>query len=56
MRLFQGFASAPFETLVTSTVQDIFFVHERGQKLAIWGFMITGGVLLGYTFSQSLVV
>jgi hypothetical protein len=46
MRLMQGFASAPFETLVTSTVQDIFFVHERGQKLAVWGFMITTGVLL----------
>lgn len=48
MRLLQGFASAPFETLVTSTIQDLFFVHERGQKLAIWGLMLTSGVLLGF--------
>lgn len=48
MRLLQGFASAPFETLVTSTIQDLFFVHERGQKMAIWGLMLTCGVLLGF--------
>ncbi|KAK5214192.1 hypothetical protein LTS03_003857 [Exophiala xenobiotica] len=55
MRLMQGFASAPFETLVTSTVQDIFFVHERGQKLAVWGFMITTGVLLGQVISGQMI-
>lgn len=47
MRLLQGFASAPAETLVTSTVQDIFYVHERGQKVAVWGLMISSGVLFG---------
>lgn len=47
MRLLQCFASAPAETLVTSTVQDIFFIHERGQKIAIWGVMISSGVLIG---------
>lgn len=47
MRIVQGLASAPLETLVTSTVSDIFFVHERGQKIAIWGVMIASGVLLG---------
>ncbi|KIX09274.1 uncharacterized protein Z518_00353 [Rhinocladiella mackenziei CBS 650.93] len=55
MRLLQGFASAPYETLVTSTVQDIFFVHERGKKLAIWGFMITTGVLLGQVISGYII-
>lgn len=52
MRLAQGFASAPFETLVTSSIQDIFLVHERGQKMALWGFMITTGVLLGYAITN----
>lgn len=47
MRAVQGAASAPVETLVTSTVSDIFFVHQRGQKLAIWGLAILTGVLLG---------
>lgn len=47
MRLLQGFFSAPLETLVTSTIQDVFFVHERGQKIAIWGLLISSGVLVG---------
>ncbi|RFU33959.1 hypothetical protein B7463_g2387, partial [Scytalidium lignicola] len=55
MRLMQGFASAPFETLVTSSIQDIFFVHERGKKLAIWGSMITAGVFLGQVISGVII-
>ncbi|KEF56048.1 uncharacterized protein A1O9_07629 [Exophiala aquamarina CBS 119918] len=55
MRLLQGFASAPFETLVTSTIQDLFFVHQRGQKMAIWGLMSTCGVLLGQVISGVII-
>ncbi|KAJ9298329.1 hypothetical protein DTO271G3_3934 [Paecilomyces variotii] len=55
MRIVQGFASAPLETLVTSTVSDIFFVHERGQKIAIWGVMIASGVLLGQVISGYII-
>ncbi|KAL2004466.1 hypothetical protein VTN00DRAFT_3495 [Thermoascus crustaceus] len=55
MRIVQGLASAPMETLVTSTVSDIFFVHERGQKLAIWGVMITSGVLLGQVIAGYII-
>ncbi|KAL2383286.1 hypothetical protein RJZ90_002745 [Blastomyces dermatitidis] len=40
MRIVQGISAAPLETLVTSTVSDIFFVHERGEKLAIWSIAI----------------
>ena len=47
MRGLQGVAAAPIETLVTSTVSDLFFVHQRGQKLAIWGSSILVGVMLG---------
>jgi MFS family permease len=47
MRGIQGAAGAPVETLVTSTVSDLFFVHQRGQKLAIWGLAVLCGVLLG---------
>ncbi|EEH37126.2 hypothetical protein PAAG_07544 [Paracoccidioides lutzii Pb01] len=57
MRVVQGAASAPLETLVTSTVSDIFFVHQRGRKLAIWGIAVMSGVLLsqvvsGYTIQN----
>lgn len=47
MRVLQGIASAPLETLVTSTVSDMFFVHQRGVRLSIWGCMLASGVLLG---------
>ncbi|KAK6613724.1 major facilitator superfamily transporter [Botrytis cinerea] len=55
MRAVQGAASAPVETLVTSTVSDIFFVHQRGQKLAIWGLAILTGVLLGQVISGAII-
>ncbi|KAI1078151.1 MFS transporter-like protein [Whalleya microplaca] len=47
MRIFQGIASAPLETLVTSTVSDLFFVHQRGLRLSMWGCMLGAGVLIG---------
>lgn len=34
---------APFETLVMTTVGDIFFVHERGWRSALFGFSIIAG-------------
>ncbi|ORY90710.1 serine/threonine kinase 16 [Leucosporidium creatinivorum] len=43
-RVFQGLGMAPFEALVVSTIGDIFFVHERGFRSAIWGFAILAGI------------
>lgn len=34
-------ASAPLETLVTSTVSDLFFIHQRGKWFSVW-FQIMG--------------
>jgi MFS family permease len=50
MRVVQGIASAPLETLVTSTVSDMYFVHQRGTRIAVWGCMLASGVLLGYVY------
>ncbi|KAJ4290323.1 hypothetical protein N0V90_010539 [Kalmusia sp. IMI 367209] len=55
MRIIQGIASAPLETLVTSTVSDLFFVHQRGTRLSIWGMMLASGVLLGQTISGVII-
>ncbi|KAK2773785.1 hypothetical protein FQN53_003949 [Emmonsiellopsis sp. PD_33] len=55
MRIVQGIASAPLETLVTSTVMDIFFVHQRGRKLAIWGIAAITGALLGQVISGYII-
>ncbi|TFK46317.1 putative cycloheximide resistance protein [Heliocybe sulcata] len=43
-RVFQGFGMAAFEALVTATIGDIYFVHQRGFRVAIWGFAILGGI------------
>ncbi|PSN66343.1 MFS transporter-like protein [Corynespora cassiicola Philippines] len=55
MRVLQGISSAPLETLVTSTVSDMFFVHQRGTRLSIWGMMLASGVLLGQTISGVII-
>jgi len=55
MRVIQGIASAPLETLVTSTVSDMYFVHQRGARIAVWGCMLGSGVLLGYVSPTPLM-
>ncbi|KAL3426904.1 major facilitator superfamily transporter [Phlyctema vagabunda] len=55
MRTVQGLASAPLETLVTSSVSDLFFVHQRGLRLSLWGVMISSGVLLGQVISGQII-
>lgn len=45
-RILQGVAAAPFETLVTSTVADLYFVHERASRLALWGLSLVVGLAL----------
>ncbi|KAI2484097.1 MFS transporter [Pyrenophora tritici-repentis] len=55
MRVVQGIASAPLETLVTSTVSDMYFVHQRGARIAVWGCMLASGVLLGQTISGAII-
>lgn len=52
MRVVQGFAAAPLETLVSATVSELFFVHEKGKMLSIWNLFVMGGVKLGYGLSH----
>ncbi|KAF2024085.1 MFS transporter-like protein [Setomelanomma holmii] len=55
MRVVQGMASAPLETLVTSTVSDMYFVHQRGVRISVWGCMLASGVLLGQTIAGAII-
>ncbi|KAI5861503.1 MFS general substrate transporter [Durotheca rogersii] len=55
MRIFQGMAAAPLETLVTSTVSDLFFVHQRGFRLSLWGVMLGAGVLIGQIIAGFII-
>lgn len=48
MRILQGFAAAPLETLISATISELFFIHEKGKMLSIWNLFVMGGVKLGY--------
>ncbi|KAH8115459.1 MFS general substrate transporter [Phellopilus nigrolimitatus] len=41
-----GFGMAPYEALVTASIGDVYFVHERGTRVAIWNFAIGGGIAI----------
>jgi MFS family permease len=44
---------APYEVLVQATISDLYFVHERATRIAVWNlFLLTGicgaGFISGY--------
>lgn len=44
---------APYEVLVQATISDLYFVHQRGTRIAVWNlFLLTGicgaGFISGY--------
>jgi MFS family permease len=45
-RVFQGFGLAPFEGLVNAIVGDLYFVHERGKRMAVSNFCVFGGAFM----------
>jgi MFS family permease len=42
-RIFQGVGLAPFEALVNASVGDLYFVHERGTRMALSNLALFGG-------------
>jgi len=42
-RVVQGIGLAPFEALVNASVGDLFFVHERGTRMALSNMALFGG-------------
>jgi MFS family permease len=45
-RIIQGVALAPFEALVNACVGDLYFVHERGPRMAFTNVSLFGGAFL----------
>ncbi|THC88186.1 hypothetical protein EYZ11_012367 [Aspergillus tanneri] len=45
-RIFQGVALAPFEALVNACVGDLFYVHERGKRMALSNVALFGAAFL----------
>lgn len=46
-RFFQGFGVSPAATVGMAAIGDMFFEHERGQKLGLWVLAIDAGLLVG---------
>ncbi|KAL2267422.1 hypothetical protein VTJ83DRAFT_4699 [Remersonia thermophila] len=42
-RVMQGIATAPFESLVNAAVGDLYYVHERGVRMAFTNLAVFGG-------------
>ncbi|KAL3455689.1 major facilitator superfamily domain-containing protein [Aspergillus heterothallicus] len=45
-RIFQGVALAPFEALVNASVDDLFYVHQRGKRMALSNVAVFGAAFL----------
>lgn len=41
-KILQGFFGAPIESLCEISITDIWFQHERGKYLALFGFLLAG--------------
>ncbi|KAK1771423.1 major facilitator superfamily transporter [Phialemonium atrogriseum] len=42
-RIFQGIGAAPFESFVNAAVGDLYFVHQRGIRMAFTNLAVFGG-------------
>ncbi|KAF2727118.1 MFS general substrate transporter [Polyplosphaeria fusca] len=42
-----GLFSAPLFTILTATVSDVFFVHQRGKAIAVWNLLLNAGAQVG---------
>jgi MFS family permease len=54
-RAFLGLFEAPIESIVPSTVTDIFFLHERGEKISVYGLGVLGGNEIGPLISAYII-
>lgn len=54
-RAFLGAFEAPIESIVPSTVTDIFFLHDRGEKVSLYGLSVLSGNELGPLFSALII-
>ncbi|KAH6984738.1 major facilitator superfamily domain-containing protein [Ilyonectria sp. MPI-CAGE-AT-0026] len=54
-RAFAGLFAGPVEALLPSTVTDIFFLHDRGEKIAIYGLTLLGGYEIGPVLSAFII-
>ncbi len=54
-RAIHGLGINALEYLVSSSVGDLFFVHQRGFHLALWHFALSGGNSIGQVIGSQIV-
>jgi len=54
-RAFLGIFEAPIESIVPSTITDIFFLHNRGAKVSLYGLSVLGGNEIGPMLSAFII-
>ncbi|KAI4954884.1 hypothetical protein J4E86_006194 [Alternaria arbusti] len=54
-RAVQGLCMAPFEALIPASVGDIWHVHERGFRMAIFNLGVLGGINLASPIAGSVI-
>ena len=43
-RVVSAIGMAPYEILVLATIKDIYYVHERGTRIAVWNLFLLCGI------------
>ena len=43
-RILGALGMAPYEVLVQATIADLYFVHERATRLAVWNLFLLCGI------------
>ncbi|KAH8897205.1 MFS transporter-like protein [Thozetella sp. PMI_491] len=54
-RAVQGFCMAPMEALVPASIADIWFVHERGFRTAVFNLGVLGGINLASPIAGPII-
>lgn len=54
-RIVGGIGMAPYEVLVQATIRDLYFVHQRATRLAVWGLFLLGGIA-GASFISGYII
>ncbi|KAH7317832.1 major facilitator superfamily domain-containing protein [Rhexocercosporidium sp. MPI-PUGE-AT-0058] len=54
-RVIQGFCMGPLEALVPASIADVWFVHERGFRSAIFNLGVLGGINLAAPITGGII-
>lgn len=54
-RVIAGIGMAPFEVLVQCTIGDLYFVHERATRIAVWNLFLLCGISGGGLFAGYII-